>query len=143
LDKTPSESVGLADDSTVKSDLMETNWTEKVETFEDLGLSKSLLRGVYGYNYEYPTDIQQKAILPITKGLDVIAQAHSGSGKTGAFTIGTLAKLDPTQQDTQVIVMPPTRELAEQISLIYRYLSEHMGIKVALLVGGTQVKQDI
>jgi len=140
LDKTPSES---QQDSTVKTDLMETNWNESIETFEELGLSKNLLRGIYAYNFETPSLIQQKAILPIIKGHDLIAQAQSGTGKTGAFAIGTLHMVDPTLDETQVLVMAPTRELAKQIFDTYVFLSEHMKIKVVLLIGGTQVRQDV
>lgn len=70
--------------------LMVSNWEDSVESFDDLGLKPNLLRGIYGYGFEKPSAIQQKAILPIIKGLDVIAQAQSGTGKTAAFAIGSL-----------------------------------------------------
>ena len=65
--------------------IMETNFDESVETFDELNLKPDLLRGIYGYGFEKPSIIQQKAILPIIKGYDVIAQAQSGTGKTAAF----------------------------------------------------------
>ena len=70
--------------------IMESNFDESVETFDELNLKPDLLRGIYGYGFEKPSIIQQKAILPIIKGNDVIAQAQSGTGKTAAFAIGTL-----------------------------------------------------
>ena len=77
--------------------IMETNFDESVETFDELNLKPDLLRGIYGYGFEKPSIIQQKAILPIIKGYDVIAQAQSGTGKTAAFAIGTLQLVDPNK----------------------------------------------
>ena len=76
------------------NELMQTNFDESVETFDELGLKSDLLRGIYGYGFEKPSIIQQKAILPIIKGRDVIAQAQSGTGKTAAFAIGTLQLIE-------------------------------------------------
>ena len=81
-------------DVVVNNEEMESNWTETVETFDELSLKKDLLRGIYGYGFDKPSSIQQKAILPIVKGRDVIAQAQSGSGKTGTFVIGSLELID-------------------------------------------------
>lgn len=79
---------------------METNWKIVVDSFEELKLNPDLLRGIFGYGYEQPSQIQQKAILPIIKGKDTIAQAQSGTGKTGAFTIGILERIDPKVRHT-------------------------------------------
>jgi superfamily II DNA/RNA helicase len=75
------------------------------------------------------------------KGLDVFAQAQSGSGKTGAFVIGSLQLIDNTKTDVQVLVLAPTRELAQQIYSVYSYMGEFLQIKVLQLIGGTQVKE--
>ena len=74
---------------------VKTNWTESVDTFEELNLNPDLLRGIFGYGYEQPSQIQQQGILPIIKGKDTVAQAQSGTGKTGAFSIGILQNVDP------------------------------------------------
>lgn len=122
---------------------IESNWTETVEEFSELGLKKDLLRGIYGYGFEKPSSIQQKAILPIIKGRDVIAQAQSGSGKTGAFVIGSLQVIDLEKLEVQALVLAPTRELAKQIYDVYTYIGEILKVKVFNLIGGTQVKESI
>ena len=60
--------------------------------------------------FEKPSAIQQRAILPIVKGRDVIAQSQSGTGKTGVFCIGVLQSIDPTLMETQALILSPTRE---------------------------------
>lgn len=120
---------------------VESNWDTVVETFDELSLKTDLLRGIYGYGFDKPSSIQQKAILPIIKGMDVIAQAQSGSGKTGTFVIGSLQLIDLTKFDVQVLVLAPTRELAQQIYNVYTYIGEFLKVKVLNLIGGTLVKE--
>lgn len=117
------------------------NWDTVVDSFDDLNLKKDLLRGIYGYGFDKPSSIQQKAILPIIKGMDVIAQAQSGSGKTGTFVIGSLELIDLSKLDVQVLVLAPTRELAQQIYNVYTYIGEFLKVKVLNLIGGTLVKE--
>ena len=97
---------------------MQSNWDESVETFDELNLKKDLLRGIYGYGFEKPSHIQQKAILPIIRGRDTIAQAQSGTGKTATFAISSLQLIDHDLQEVQALVLAPTRELAQQISVV-------------------------
>ena len=123
--------------------IMESNFDESVETFDELNLKPDLLRGIYGYGFEKPSIIQQKAILPIIKGNDVIAQAQSGTGKTAAFAIGTLQLVDPEKDEIQCLILSPTRELASQTSIVYQFLGEYLKVKVSLLIGGTKVGADI
>ena len=123
--------------------IMETNFEGSVETFDELNLKPDLLRGIYGYGFEKPSIIQQKAILPIIQGNDVIAQAQSGTGKTAAFAIGTLQLVDPEKDEIQCLILSPTRELATQTSIVYQFLGEYLKIKVTLLIGGTKVGADI
>ena len=80
-------------------------------SFEDLSLKENLLRGVFSYGFEVPSAIQSKAIPFLKTGKDVIAQAQSGTGKTGAFVIGSLERVDVEVKGTQVIIISPTREL--------------------------------
>ena len=84
-----------------------------------------------------------KAILPIIKGRDVIAQAQSGSGKTGTFVIGSLEVIDLSKLEVQALVLAPTRELAQQIYNVYNFIGEFLKVKVLNLIGGTQVKDSI
>ena len=124
-------------------EIMESNFDESVETFDELNLKPDLLRGIYGYGFERPSIIQQKAILPIIRGNDVIAQAQSGTGKTAAFAIGTLQLVDPQKDEIQCLILSPTRELAHQTSIVYQFLGEYLKVKVCLLIGGTRVGADI
>jgi translation initiation factor 4A len=87
----------------------------RYSSFDDMPLHASVLRGVYSAGFERPSPIQQRAIGAIIRGGDVIAQAHSGTGKTAAFSIGVLQRLDMRCRDPQALILAPTRELAEQI----------------------------
>ena len=69
--------------------------------FDHMDLNDNLLRGVYSHGFEYPSSIQQKGIVPVSNGLDVIGQAQSGTGKTATFAIGSLNKIDPKLQELQ------------------------------------------
>ena len=94
------------------------------ESFDDLDIKDTLLRGIYGNGYETPSAIQQKAIKPVIDGCDIIAQAQSGTGKTATFSIGVLERIDETKNETQAVILAHTRELALQIeSVIKRSLS--------------------
>ena len=70
------------------------------------------------YNFERPSAIQQRSIVPITQGRDVIAQAQSGTGKTATFSISILQSIDINVRETQALVLSPTRELATQIQAV-------------------------
>eukprot|EP00069_Balaena_mysticetus_P015365 bmy_01738T0 len=94
--------------------VIESNWNEIVDSFDDMNLSESLLRGIYAYGFEKPSAIQQRAILPCIKGYDVIAQAQSGTGKTATFAISILQQIELDLKATQALVLAPTRELAQQ-----------------------------
>ena len=123
--------------------IMETNFSTSVETFDELNLKSELLRGIYGYGFEKPSLIQQRAILPIIEQNDVIAQAQSGTGKTAAFAIGTLQLIEPEKDEIQCLVLSPTRELANQTSIVYQFLGEYLGIKVCLIIGGIRLGTSI
>jgi ATP-dependent RNA helicase len=73
--------------------------TEIVKSFDELGLQPELLRGVYAYGFNKPSAVQQRAILPILKGRDVIVQSQSGTGKTCVFTLGALHACDMKSRD--------------------------------------------
>lgn len=112
-------------------------------TFDALGLKEDLLRGIYAYNFEKPSAIQQRAILPIIRGRDVIAQAQSGTGKTATFSIGMLQSIDTSLRDCQALVLSPTRELATQIQSVVLALGDYMNIQCHACIGGTSVGEDI
>ena len=118
------------------------NWTESVDNFDDMNLKEELLRGIYGYGFEKPSVIQQKGILPVLKKKDTIAQAQSGTGKTGAFAIGILQLVDPLSNNTQALVLAPTRELAQQIQRVMMCLGEYLKVVVYSCTGGTNIAED-
>lgn len=117
-----------------------------IPTFDDMPLHQNLLRGIYSHGFERPSSIQQRAIVPFTRGGDIIAQAQSGTGKTGAFSIGLLQRLDFRHNVLQGLVLSPTRELAlqtaEVITRIGEFLAESNPGFCATFVGGTRVQDD-
>lgn len=102
-----------------------------------------LIKGVYAFGFERPSIIQAKTILPICDGKDIIAQAQSGSGKTGAFGIGVLARIDLKDMHPQAIIIANTRELASQISYVVGKIGGRMGAKICLCIGGTTSGKDV
>ena len=112
------------------------------DTFDDMKLKDNLLRGIYTYGFEKPSAIQKKAIVPFTTKKDIIAQAQSGTGKTATFVIGCLQNVEITG-GTQAIILAPTRELAIQIQIVFKSISQYMKITNHLLIGGRSVNEDI
>ena len=108
-------------------------------SFDDLNINENILRGVYSYGFEKPSVIQVSSIPKMIDGKDLIAQAQSGTGKTGAFSIGTLCKIDESVQRIQSIILVPTRELAEQVTKVITDLSSYTKINILKVVGGTNV----
>uniref|UniRef100_U3EGV2 RNA helicase n=1 Tax=Callithrix jacchus TaxID=9483 RepID=U3EGV2_CALJA len=98
--------------------VIESNWNEIVDSFDDMNLSESLLRGIYAYGFEKPSAIQQRAILPCIKGYDVTAQAQSGTGKMATFAISILQQIELNLKASQALVLAPTQELAHHIQKV-------------------------
>lgn len=94
-------------------------------------------------SFERPSAIQQRAIVPVVKGHDVIAQAQSGTGKTATFSISILQQLDLSIQSPQALILAPTRELAQQIQKVVIALGDYMNIECHACVGGTNVRDDM
>lgn len=112
-------------------------------TFDRMKLKEDLLRGIYGYGFEKPSAIQQRSIVPITSGRDVIAQSQSGTGKTATFSISMLQMIDTQLRDTQALVLSPTRELAVQIQQVVLALGDFMNVQCHACIGGTSLGDDI
>ena len=108
-------------------------------SFSDLGLSPDLLRTLGELGYDEPTPIQAQAIPELLAGHDVIGQAQTGTGKTAAFGLPLLEYLDPESEDTQALVMTPTRELCIQVTQALRAYAEHLSIEVLAVFGGQAV----
>jgi translation initiation factor 4A len=120
-----------------------TNWDKVVDSFDDMNLKKELLRGIYGYGFERPSAIQQRGIMPVIEGRDTIAQAQSGTGKTATFSIAALQKINPKEAQCQILILAPTRELAQQIWKVITQLGTYMNITSHACVGGTAIREDI
>lgn len=116
----------------------------EVNSWDEYDMDPLVLRGIYSFGYEKPSPIQRKAILPMIDGRDMIAQAQSGTGKTGTFSIGTLNLVDPTQAVTQAIILSPTRELTKQSANVLSSIGTFVdGLRVQILVGGTSTFDDM
>jgi translation initiation factor 4A len=130
-------------DHTEIVDNFEVEGFQEIDNFDDMNLDDMLLRGIYSIGFENPSIIQKKAIVPTTTGRDIIAQAQSGTGKTATFTIGTLQRVNSERTVPQVLVLAPTRELAEQINSVVQSIGEYLGIKTCPAIGGTSKDDNI
>ncbi len=104
-------------------------------TFDELGLAAPILEAVKDCGYEAPTPIQEQAIPIVLEGKDVIGASQTGTGKSAAFALPLLTKIEANGLP-QVLVLEPTRELADQLAESFRTYAKHTNIKVALLYGG-------
>jgi len=140
------ESENVVDGATNTTTPEDSSYTPKeFDKWEDLEgiISEELMRGIYAYGFDRPSLIQQKALLTIFDKKDIIAQAQSGTGKTGVFTIGVLQKVDTEVNKTQAMILAPTRELAKQIyDVITSIGSMIKNIRFHLLIGGTSTDED-
>ncbi|KAG7157712.1 ATP-dependent RNA helicase me31b-like, partial [Homarus americanus] len=121
------------------SDVTDTKGNE----FEDFCLKRDLLMGIFEKGWERPSPIQEASIPVALSGRDILARAKNGTGKTGAYSIPLLEQIDPSQNHIQAMVIVPTRELALQTSHICNELAKHIGVKVMVTTGGTNLKDDI
>lgn len=111
--------------------------------FDDMGLPEQLLRGIYSYGFEKPSAIQSVAIVPLMNGNDMLGQAQSGTGKTGAFGIGCLARIDPARRGVQGLILCHSHELADQTAKVLTELSRHLKVTVVLAIGGIPRHQNV
>ena len=129
---------------------MAENTIYEISSWEDenLDLKDKLLRGIYSFGFENPSPIQRKALFSFIKNKyknrhrDIIAQAQSGTGKTGLFVIGSLQMIDESSKKPQIIILAPTHELAEQTFNVSKSLSTYLDINSCLLVGGTSIHKN-
>ncbi|TWX73123.1 DEAD/DEAH box helicase [Colwellia sp. C1TZA3] len=105
--------------------------------FDSLGLPENLVSAVKALGFESSTAIQAQTIPPLLQGKDVLGEAQTGTGKTAAFGLPALAKIDVTLRKPQLMVLAPTRELAIQVAEAIETFAQHMkGLRVATLYGG-------
>lgn len=128
-------------------DVVEYKSFEKMEIKDEHGnetyIPDDLLRGIYGYGWGSPSQIQQKGIVPIMSGRDVILQAQSGTGKTGTYSIGSLSRVNPQLKELQVLIILNTKNLANQVISVINSLSINMGITVKKFMGAVEISEDI
>ena len=134
-----------ASTSTTDMSVVDDYTPKEFDKWEDLEgiISEDLMRGIYAYGFDTPSLIQRRALLTIFDNKDIIAQAQSGTGKTGVFTIGVLQKVNAEINKTQAMILAPTRELAKQIyDVITSIGSIIKNIRFHLLIGGTSTDED-
>ena len=120
------------------------NIYNEITNWDELDIHTDILRGIYAFGLEKPSPIQCKTIVPIINKKDIIAQAQSGTGKTAAFTIGALSRINLNKNSTQILVLSPTRELSIQTANVMKNIGELMkGLCIQILVGGTSVDDDV
>lgn len=112
--------------------------------FARFGLSEDLLRGLADLGFQSPSPIQQAAIPELLLGRDLVGQAQTGTGKTAAFSLPLLHRLDPQQRTPQVLVLAPTRELAIQVADAINSYAAHLSrVRVAAIYGGSDFREQI
>lgn len=121
------------------ADVTNTKGTE----FEDFCLKREVLMGIFEKGWDRPSPIQEASVPIALSNRDILARAKNGTGKTGAYSIPVIERIDVDKKCIQALIMVPTRELALQTSQICVELSKHLKIKVMVTTGGTDLKEDI
>lgn len=116
-----------------------TNFFDEVMSFDSLGLRDDVLRGIQAMGFDAPTAIQRRTMLPILRGRDLLAQAACGTGKTAAYSIPLLQRIDPNVRGVQALVLVPARGLALQVCAVIEQLGARAGIRALACVGGTDI----
>ncbi|KAI1743822.1 DEAD-domain-containing protein [Xylaria scruposa] len=111
--------------------------------WEEFSLKRDLLMGIFEAGYEKPSPIQEEAIPVALTGRDILARAKNGTGKTAAFVVPALERINPKVNKIQCLILVPTRELAMQTSQVCKTLGKHLGINVMVTTGGTTLRDDI
>lgn len=109
-------------------------------TFADLGLSARTVEHLRNVGYEHPSPIQEKFIPPALKGLDCLGQSQTGTGKTAAFMMPILERMEPKERDPQALVLCPTRELSEQVATESQKICVQGRLEIAVVVGGRPLR---
>ena len=111
--------------------------------FNNLDLQPEIIKGIDDAGFVEPFPIQEKTIGIILEGLDIIGQSKTGSGKTAAYGIAMLEKIDPTKRRIQSIILVPTRELTLQVSDELKKIGKHLGVKILSIYGGQSIGKQI
>jgi ATP-dependent RNA helicase DDX6/DHH1 len=111
--------------------------------WEDLDLKREIQMGLFEAGFEKPSPIQEEAIPVGLTGRDILARAKNGTGKTAAFVVPALQRINPKVNKIQCLILVPTRELAMQTSQVCKTLGKHLNINVMVTTGGTGLRDDI
>jgi len=112
---------------------------EELPSFSELGLSEQITRAVSDLGFEKPTPIQAKAIPVLLSGRDLIGGAQTGTGKTAAFGLPIIQRIDPSRVEPQALILAPTRELAVQVAGDLHDFAKHSGLRVVPVYGGQPI----
>jgi len=115
----------------------------KGNDFEDYYLKRELLMGIFEMGFEKPSPIQEESIPIALAGRNILARAKNGTGKTAAFIIPALEKIDPSKSKIQALLLVPTRELALQTAEVCKKLGKNMNIEIMATYGGNNLKDDV
>jgi len=137
----PEKNTNLKDDKNITFETSEE--VDVYPTFDSMTLKEELIRGIFCYGFDKPSAVQQRAIIPIIKGRDVIVQSQSGTGKTAVFCLGSLQIIDLGVREPQVLILSPTRELAEQSQKVAMALGDYLNVQVHACIGGKNLSEDI
>ncbi|XP_015957396.1 eukaryotic initiation factor 4A-3 [Arachis duranensis] len=110
-------------------DFETTEGVKAIASFEEMGIKEELLRGIYQYGFEKPSAIQQRAVMPIIQGRDVIAQAQSGTGKTSMIALTVCQRVETSIREVQALILSPTRELAAQTEKVILAIGDFINIQ--------------
>jgi|GEM_PF-890255 len=119
------------------------SYLENTKLFSELGLNDKILAAIDKLSYSEPTEIQAKAIPIILDGKDIIGTAQTGTGKTAAFALPIVQKLEAHESSVRTLILAPTRELAAQISAAIEMYSTHLGLRCVLVQGGTSMQKQL
>lgn len=152
-EKSAQDGRGQTIDPEWKKDVLEKNADKRYKTedvtntkgteFEDYFLNRKLLMGIFEKGFERPSPIQEESIPVALAGHDILARAKNGTGKTAAFVIPLLEKLNTSSSNIQGLVLVPTRELALQTSAVIKELGKYLDVQCMVSTGGTSLRNDI
>lgn len=144
---TPQQDVATSDSTLlITDDIFAENISITAQGFNELGLSDNLLKALYDMNFVTPSSIQKEAIPQVLSGNDIIAKAPTGSGKTAAFAIPIIEKIDlsPENKSIQSLILCPTRELAIQVHREFEKLTKYFeNISVVSVYGGQNIEKQL
>src|SRR3989337_891973 len=127
----------------MKNPVAEDKKSMQIQSFKDLPLSGEVLKSIEELGFDSLFPIQAQAIIPLLEGKDVIGQAQTGTGKTAAFGVPMVQRLNPEVRQVQGLVLVPTRELAVQVAEHIRLLAKYAKLKVLPVYGGGSIQRQI